>query len=327
MTYPIARHAMPHVLSYVLLLVLTLGVVAAGTAHAQSTNMTVYGYLDMGIVSETGKGSVLSRGNNNWLGFKGREDLGDGLSAIFNVQMRFNPDTGEQEKSSTRFQGETTVGLSSIVGSVRLGRALTPLWAQKYIYDPWYDSAFMGSMSTYNGNFNSDGLPTVDFSDYSRIDNAVYYDSTAIAGLSAHAEVELQLATGARRRSRGLSLNYAQGPATAMLAVEHNRVADRIAYVGGSWRFSALSVLGAYSRTSLTGTERAQTSTLVAVTHPIGADTVRFAYGRIKESRSQKLSLGYNHALSKRTNLYADLYREERITNMHGVAVGMNHTF
>ena len=320
MTYQIPRLPLLHVL--------LLGAVAAGTAHAESTNVTMYGYLDMGIVSETGKGNVLSRGNNNWLGFKGREDLGDGLSAIFNVQMRFNPDTGEQEKSTTRFQGETTVGLSSTTfGSLRLGRALTPLWAQKYIYDPWYDSAFMGSMSSYNGDFNSDGLPTVDFSDYSRIDNAVYYGSPVIAGFSAHAEAELELATGARSRSRGLSLNYAKGPATAMFAVEHNRVADDIAYVGGSWKFSALNILGAYSRTSFTSTERKQTSMLLAVTHPVGADTVRLAYGRIKESRNKKLSLGYNHALSKRTNLYADLYREETITGMNGAALGMNHTF
>jgi hypothetical protein len=31
--------------------------------------------------------------------------------------------------------------------------------------------------------------------------------------------------------------------------------------------------------------------------------------------------------LSKRTNLYADLYRETIVESHNGVALGMNHTF
>ena len=53
----------------------------------------------------------------------------------------------------------------------------------------------------------------------------------------------------------------------------------------------------------------------------------RAGYGRIQETGHHKVSLGYNHPLSKRTNLYADVYREQLITSRNGMALGINHSF
>ncbi len=59
------------------------------------------------------------------------------------------------------------------------------------------------------------------------------------------------------------------------------------------------------------------------------SDTIRAGYGRVnKEFKANKATIGYLHSLSKRTNLYADLYREKtQIDTYNGVALGMNHTF
>ena len=54
---------------------------------------------------------------------------------------------------------------------------------------------------------------------------------------------------------------------------------------------------------------------------------MRAGYGRIQETGHHKVSLGYNHPLSKRTNLYADVYREQLITSRNGMALGINHSF
>ncbi len=318
--------------------ILALGVLSgiSGTASAQTSNVQIYGYIDLSVVKESGKSPRLDRGQNNWLGFRGAEQLGGDLSAIFNLQMRFNPDTGGQEKSTALFQGETTVGLASKrFGTVRLGRALTPLWAKKWIYDPWADSAFNGSLANYNGDFNSDGLVTVDYHNYSRASNAVYYSTPDMAGFSVHVDAEIERAVGddpaktlAETRQKGVSLNYANGGLTTMLSYEKNHIDSDITYVAGGYTFGAMTLLGSYSETKFARSNNKLTSMMVAGTYLVGIDTVRGGYGKIKESGNDKFTVGINHPLSKRTNIYADLYREELVdVGTTGVALGITHTF
>jgi predicted porin len=297
-------------------------------AQAQTSNVTMYGYLDIGLVKESAGTTQLSKGYNNWLGFRGNEDLGGGLSAIFDLQMRFNPDTGIQERSTTLFQGETTVGLKSIsMGTIRLGRALTPLWAQKWTYDPWYDSGFMGSLAYYNGDFDSDGLPTVDYHNYARTGNTIFFSSPSTAGIQGHVSAEVELALGAKTRSKGGSLNYANDFMTAMLSYEKNHVENDIIYLAGSYKIDLLNIMGSYSKTKFALESVEITSMMLAGTYAIGANSIRVGVGRIKENGNQKITLGYNHPLSKRTNLYTDIYREKTTKKINGIALGMNHTF
>jgi predicted porin len=89
----------------------------------------------------------------------------------------------------------------------------------------------------------------------------------------------------------------------------------------------ALNLMGSYSHTDLAGSAQKRRSLLVAATYAVGADTVRAGYGRIQETGHHKVSLGYNHPLSKRTNIYADVYREQLITGRNGMALGINHSF
>ena len=66
---------------------------------------------------------------------------------------------------------------------------------------------------------------------------------------------------------------------------------------------------------------------ILAGTYALGIDTLRAGYGRTKETGNNKVSVGYVHPLSKRTNLYADLYREKTVDSKNGFAAGINHTF
>src|SRR6187551_782694 len=78
----------------------------AGAASAQSS-VTIYGSVDMavakgdgGTAGNNGGGAggadvwSLQQSNANRLGFRGNEDLGGGLSAQFQIEHRFNADTG-----------------------------------------------------------------------------------------------------------------------------------------------------------------------------------------------------------------------------------------
>jgi predicted porin len=326
----------------------------ATQALAQGSNVTIYGYIDIGVIKDNDNSTKLGKGQNNWLGVLGREEINNDLAAIFNVQMRFEPDTGVQEKSTTLFQGATTVGLSSkMLGTLELGRKLTPLWNQKWVYDPWYDSALMGSLADYNGDINSDGrifpkggivkpngtVEVNDFHDFSRISNGVYYSTPTFSGVTLHTAIGTELPIGANTKARSVSLNYQNGPLNAMLAYEKNLVSDSITYVAGSYVLGQWSVMGSYAHTNfdtVSATKQgfdSSNSKHIALIYKIGANSIRTGYGRIKELDKHKAVIGYNHALSKRTNVYADLYRETKIrvgvnaNAANGVALGMNHTF
>lgn len=306
----------------------------AGHATAQS-NVTVYGNIDMGFVKETGSTARLEKGNFNWVGFRGTEDLGGGLNVLFNVQMRFNPDTGMQEKP-TLFQGETTVGLaSSSLGKLRIGRALTPFWAAKWAFEPWWDTQFMGSIGTYqNGSYTSDPTFALGFANWIRIPNGVFYDSPNFGGFNFRVASELEKAAGATAKTMSFAANYSNGPLAAAISYEKNNLKDDILFLGASYQLSALTLMGGYGKVQLLGAPKHENNYTLAAAYALGADTLRAGYGRTNDvggttlgTSRNKMSVGYNHPLSKRTNVYADLYREKIATSMNGVALGMNHSF
>ncbi len=79
-------------------LALTLSV-AGGTALAQSS-VTLYGIVDAAVErASNGAGVKVNRlvsgqGSASRLGFRGTEDLGGGLRAIFNLEAAINTDNG-----------------------------------------------------------------------------------------------------------------------------------------------------------------------------------------------------------------------------------------
>jgi predicted porin len=306
--------------------------IPASYAYAQS-NVTVYGNLDVAINKESNAALKMDRGYNNLIGFKGLEQLGGGLSTLFNLQMRFKIDTGEQERPQTFWQGESTVGLKSdTLGTVRVGRALTPLWNNVWLFEPWSNSGFNGSLATYQtGGFSSDGITdaALGYANFSRIGNGLFYDSPDFDGwrFAAAEEVERNADPAAKSRNTGVSVNYAKGAIGAMVSYERNAKTDDIYFLGFSYAVGNLNAMGSYARTKLIDREQERLAVLAA-TYAVGIDTVKAGYGRNLVNGNHKVSVGYNHPLSKRTNLYADLYRENTaMSDMTGYAIGMNHTF
>ena len=86
---------------------------AAGVAHAQS-NVTIYGVADTGYVWRTGNHGVgMDENVNSRLGFRGTEDLGGGMKALFNLEERFKINNAKAGKdgAADRFEGQANVGL------------------------------------------------------------------------------------------------------------------------------------------------------------------------------------------------------------------------
>ena len=99
----------------------------SGLCSAQS-NVAMYGIMDMGVVSESGgaggRALKLTSGiaNGSRLGFKGSEDLGGGVAAIFTMDAGILADTGASAQGGLLFGRQAFVGLAGAAGTLRLGR-------------------------------------------------------------------------------------------------------------------------------------------------------------------------------------------------------------
>ena len=103
----------------------------AGVASA-ATSVTLYGTVDAGYEGWnfgkdfSGVDSVFQQGgtseNNSRIGVRGQEDLGNGLAAIFTLEGGIGADVGETNAGQL-FNRESTVGLKGSFGEVKIGRA------------------------------------------------------------------------------------------------------------------------------------------------------------------------------------------------------------
>lgn len=305
----------------------------AGVAQAQSA-VTIYGKLDVDITKTTGEATKMDHNHNSRLGFKGSEDLGGGLSAIFQFENRFFADTGMQ-KGAQLFQAQSNVGLKGNFGTVRLGRIYNPVDDIAAGLDP----------------FGQDGVGSmmVNALVVTRQDNSIRYDSPDMSGFGVQAIYSLkEAATPTPANSRdgyGISGTYNNGPIS--LAAGWNRntntnvALDKAEYwvVGGGYTFGAAKVTALYekAKTSLTAIEATQKNALIGLAYNVGTGTINATAGRLKSEVlgasvvEKKYAIGYTHNLSKRTSLYADASRKTNdVTGSeakNGVEVGVTHNF
>jgi len=143
---------------------------AAGHAHAQSA-VTLYGIVDQSIRftnnanAQNGSNVVLTNGavTNSRFGFKGEEDLGAGMKAIFRLENGFDPQTGQANQNGRLFGRYSYVGLASAYGTVKLGRQDTEGFNLFGEFDPLTVGNYTANSWAY---FITGG----------RIDNAISYD-------------------------------------------------------------------------------------------------------------------------------------------------------
>src|ERR1700733_9510337 len=98
--------------------VLVFAATVAPSAFAQSS-LTVYGMIDEGPEYNSNAGgkhlynlTTAAQGGSRW-GFRGQEDLGGGLSAIFRLENGFDLGTGKLGQGGLMFGRQAYAGLSS----------------------------------------------------------------------------------------------------------------------------------------------------------------------------------------------------------------------
>jgi predicted porin len=145
-----------------------LCVAAAAQAQAPSPApaVTIYGLLDAGVeyvsnVGAAGKGNWRMPANTGTLpsrwGLRGTEPLGDGLAAVFTLEMGFAPGTGALGQGGRSFGRQAFVGLSSPYGTVTLGRQYTMLFWSLLSADILGPNVYgLGSFDAYIPNARTD---------------------------------------------------------------------------------------------------------------------------------------------------------------------------
>lgn len=177
------------------IIALAIAAMASSAALSQE-NVQIYGVVDAGFahIEADGKKSLqkVESGmlRTSRLGFRGTEDLGNGLKVLFNLEYRLNVDAnqsigGAYPTDAAGIQGSTSgparqqlVGLSGGFGTVAVGRMNTTAfdWAVKY-------NVLGASIFDVTGNNAMAAGSRVNSLGDIRLSNAVAYKSPTWAGL------------------------------------------------------------------------------------------------------------------------------------------------
>lgn len=303
---------------------------AAGSASAQN-NVTIYGSLDAGVayINNLGGSSVTRVDQGTMqpdrIGFRGSEDLGGGMKALFLLEAGFNTDTGTQVNAGRLFNRASTVGLSGDFGTVTLGNM------PDLVFD--YAGKLSNGYQLTNFYLFHPGNLDILANTY-QFNNAVRYSSPVMAGLSVSAMVGFgeQAGDSGKGRNASAGASYAKGPLRLTLA--YSRQNDRSAgyagaflttlglgnattvfdslttwaggagYVAGDWRFNAL-----YTQSTVDSPASAfkQKNVDLGVAWRYGAKTtlnLGYTHSRLEDAKYNQFSISNIYAFSKRTEFY-----------------------
>lgn len=335
----------------------------AGVAHAQ-TSVQIYGTIDAGLIKRSGQSLNIGKRASNTLGFKGTEELGNGLKALFQLEMRYEPDTGTNEIGGNGaqrplFQGQSRVGLQGDFGMVRIGRGLTPLHETVGAFEPFHASPSPAGFWTdiAVAGFNSQPLDVAGYSN-NRFSNAVWYNSPVTSGFQLNAAIATkeggggpaiigrgtaanpQFPVGAQASANPYSITgtYNNGPLAFMGAYERNAIESKVWSIGASVAATPeLKLMALYSAQDQEENRLINPDTkawVVGANYTMGPGKFLAGYGQKDQDGMEKvkqLSLGYEYSLSKRTYLYVDASRKKGLTSqpttVNHYDVGVNHSF
>jgi len=323
---------------------LALAVAAALPAAAQAqSNVTLYGIIDAAVewtnaaanatasgATTTGVGKSTLRVNSGYwassrVGLRGTEPLGNsGMAAIFNIEHRFQVDTGAIQvgqaagtapytalQAGSFWNGTAWGGLRTGMGEITLGRQYTPAFYAMYFPD-----------QTLNSGYNNWAAPTVATSvaptgtsaiyGLVRADNSVMWTSPTIGGLQLRA----MWAPGA------LAYNSTEINNASAIALSNG--SGDLHALSGVWRAGKLMVTGSYQKfDTQTGHQDGWT---VAGAYDFGAFGLSLGYSDLSFATynvtSKLLSARVNVGAGK---VYANVSQIDKSTAGDGLQIGVTY--
>jgi predicted porin len=313
----------------------------AGNAAAQS-NVVIFGKIDQALGKPVGSRDrqVIDTAGSR-IAFRGLEDLGGGLGALFAIEHRFTPDTGAS--AATFWDGFSYVGLrSSTLGTLTIGRQYTSsfLSVQNNI-DPFAGETVAALRTLFMGGAYGTtagapgawaGAPTGLGPSKGRVADAIKY-SHSLAGFGLSADIA-ETPVGGVDRPYSVAFNYGNGPFWAGAAYENAAGAyDRVVNLGVKYTVARVGLSAGYTDGRInTATNNELRAWLLGLNVGVGVGDIKAGYATSKVAgtvRNARLGLGYHHNLSKRTKLYVDLAHESKqlTAEKNGYDLGIQHQF
>jgi len=318
---------------------IALAALAATASFAQST-ATISGSISVGVMDTGAAGATAAvstlGGGANAINIVTTEDLGGGLKGGFDAQMRFNAATGDRNSAGTgnALMHGSNVYLSGGFGTVRMGKIIE---ASNCAFDPWACTGGAGTMAGAPGTLSA-------LIAAGTIANSVSYTTPTVAGFSA----SYHTSVSARSNERSVvNVSYANGPIAAQFLQSKNSanvaadggsitdVKGQGTSIGASYDFGVAKLNLVNAVTENAAGVKTQNITSVSASVPMGAYTILAGYNKAKtgegytatSANDTKTALGVNYALSKRTTLGADVFKQEQAGGSTGFVVRARHTF
>jgi predicted porin len=239
------------------LIAIAIAAAVSAPAMAATSNVEVYGLMSVGVDSVSNGAGNTGKNNTNTtnvgrvsdyasrIGFKGNEDLGNGLKAIWQIEQAVSVDGGNSTTAAsgglsgatTAFGGSTLrntfVGLSSKdMGTVMLGKIDTPYKTSTGRFD-----LFADTLGDYNGlvgaaNYQGTGSLTEAGNYFDvRPSNVAAYATPNFSGFSAVAAYVFGAeaatsGTSNKGNAYSLAAMYDAGPLYLTAAYEKHNIGD-----------------------------------------------------------------------------------------------------
>jgi predicted porin len=312
---------------------------AANAASAQTANVQIYARLNTGLEAlQTSGGSGgasdhLTRLSNyrSVLGFRGTEDLGGGVTALFQIEGTLAPDTGMGSPAAR----DTRVGLDGPLGTLFAGNWSLPYNTATASLDPYYPTT-AGYMSIMGNGAGATVNNTSDTSSFDRRQqNSVHYWSPVWRGVQlrvARSAAEERPANGARPYLTSGAVVYEQGNWYATGAWEGHHAYqgpggnDTGAKLGAAYRFGAtrVALIGEQLKYATPGGTLKRKSAYVSLAHQMGRHAVKLGVARAGDGKGSAAvgtrvgqvrkgaatgathyTVGYDYTFTKRTSVFA----------------------
>ncbi|XAH22841.1 porin [Xylophilus sp. GW821-FHT01B05] len=333
----------------------------AGTVQAQSS-VTLTGLMDAYVgttrmAGDSGRTNVVGSGGmtTSWWGIKGTEDLGGGLSANFLVTSFLRADTGSPGRfgGDPFFSRDASVGLGGAFGNVQLGRGMAPNFLPTIIVNPFGDS-FNFSPLVLHANVTTTGWATSTTPADTGWSNEVVYTTPSFGGLKANLHYqfgEQGSSSGNGSKSNvGINALYFGGPLTLVGFYERDQISNPVNpsvittggvpdtkkdwMLGGAYDAGFLKAFLTYGQSKADIADYTGKTTSLGLDVPLGGGSVKAAVARTEVSGTYNGTrttgtLGYDYFLSKRTDVYAMVMRDNvtALTGGTSAGVGIRHRF
>lgn len=292
---------------------------AVMSASVAAQNVTVYGKMRIYQESDkVGTASAVTKqtSDTSRLGFRGTEDLGNGLSAFFNLETGIGADA---PGATTQGDRVSIVGLNSSVWRVALGRDKHQVTRVLDNYDA-LDNSYGTTIGTLHQSHGS------------RFNNAAFLTVTPVKGVNVHYQRSSSETTGVPS-AQAFGADAAFGAFSVAAARYDNGLdgatKDASDIVGAKFTVASTgtTLFAMYSDDEVDGA-KTQGKTVGVKQNLSGAFAVMASYGEKQNVDGYAVGATYN--LSKRTMLHAR-YRNENDTNnandRRQFGVGLEHNF